>query len=308
MDNSPLVAIERKINDTINILSSIPKNESDIMDLSRMSIENRLDELKEERKRLFELKDKDKFIFVLSGNTVLDNKVSINVLSDILSQFQLMTNVIALSLSKTPAKMGRIPTHVIDQTQLYFKRSFEGSLGIELENYHDDQLSISEPLITSTMTRIYDLLHAGNDPDIILQQAADLGSRAIISYKNFLEYINKNKINVSIKWDNSYSGFYTWDIKHEEIPKIISNLVNIEEIVSEDTITSGRITGINIRRGTFEAILNDDSIISGKALYGVIKKAGNALDIESKLLLSKSTIINHALNKEKTSWHLNEIL
>ena len=87
----------------------------------------------------------------------------------------------------------------------------------------------------------------------------------------------------------------------------MSALDSINEIKNEDMVFNATITGINIRKNTFELKTEENNIIKGKSRLETLIKASGYIGTEVTVKLVKSVVISTACGN-KESWFLADIL
>lgn len=308
MQNELFVALDKKIESTKTMMEQLPAERTPEIDLLNKSLQSRLDDLKHEKKRIQELRNHENITVVLNGQGVRGNAVSVKVLSIVLRRFQDLADSIANALANEPAEHGKIPSSILNQSELFFKRCFDGSFGMEVEGPHQKQMSFERPLITYTITRLFDLLSSGNDADSIVESASGLGARAFKRYREWLQCIVEQQIDVDINWRSAYAGNYSWLTRHTSVPSILDTLEKIKEKTDDIVEEMGTITGINIRKETFEAQNECGELISGRSRHDLLLKSRNLIGQKTKLLLVRTTLRNTISGKEKVSWILSDVI
>ena len=97
------------------------------------------------------------------------------------------------------------------------------------------------------------------------------------------------------------------DIKYYNASKIIGTLDSMGEIRDEDIqLIDAMITGVNIRKFTFELTTNDNQIIKGKSRPETLIKASTKFGSKSNVKVTKSVceLYTGAL---KESWFLLDV-
>lgn len=299
-------ALDRKIKSTENELNRL--SNSPDKDFLFDSLNYRLSELQAEKTKLTELESREKLTIIISGEGVGEGTVSVRVLASVLNGIQSLADSIANALGNEPTQHGKIPQDIVNRSELKFTKCYPGSFGVELEGTVEDCLFYTEePLLTQTISKLFALLSTGDDSDKITDQIAELGTRTLNNYKQWLKFISEQNININCNWSSSFAGDYTWKVYSERLPTILNILNHIKEQTEEQLNVIGKITGLNIRKETFEIINEDGQVISGRSRYDMLIKNKLFMGQKASLTLIKTTVLNVTTGKEKVSWYLKDI-
>lgn len=304
-------SIDRKIKETeeqiLSIEQSFNEESLDYIILTDQ-LRNRLNNLKSQKKALEEAYLKESVKLVISGENVSKGKISTRVLVAVLDGFQAVADSIANSLINEPTSSGKIPSNILQQTDLELVNIFEGSFGVELEAKIEDSLIVDNAIITQTLDKFFKLLSSADDNDKVFDEISELGSRTLNHYKAWLKSISEYGIEVQVDRKNQYAENYSWKMKKDILPSLLNSLENLKEEFTEEVDIDGRLTGLNLRKETFEFISSTEEVISGRGKYEVIQNNKQLLGETIRLKLIKNVTRNLSTGREKITWFLKEIV
>ena len=307
MNSNIFNSIERKISETkneINRLKDVYCADSIEYTLLIPEMEKRLKDLINEEEKLKIFEKTESLKLVIKGENIDTGQISIRVLTGVLQGLQSLTDSIANALYNIPSSVGKIPNNILVETNLKLTGIFSGSFGIEIKSDISTNNDYESPIMTSTLNKFFDLLNSSLDPDKVMEEMSLLGSRTLNNYKEWLNTILDNNIDISIVRTNTYAEDNKYDIFKSSIPQIIKSMDYLKEENSEEIIYTGRLTGLNIRTFTFEFAVNDN-LIKGKGSLDTIDKIKNNLGSIIQLHLLKTTTKNLSNGNERISWFLS---
>ncbi|MCD2347418.1 hypothetical protein [Clostridium guangxiense] len=311
MNSERYKSIDRKIKETEEQITLIAKAFStdslDYMILNEQ-LNKRLENLKYQKQILVDAYLKESVKLIISGENVKKGKISSRVLVAVLDGFQSIADSIANSLINEPTSSGKIPANVLKQTDLELVNIFEGSFGVELESNIEDNLMVDNAVITETLDKLFNLLSSADDNDKVFDEISELGSRTLNHYKTWLKDISEYGVEVQLERKNQYAENYSWKMKRDKLPSLLNSLDNLKDEFTEELEIVGKITGLNLRKETFEFICNTEEVISGRGKYEIIENNKHLLGETVKLKLIKNVTRNLSTGREKIIWFLKDII
>jgi hypothetical protein len=310
MSNNHILAIDRKIkatNEEINNIQSSLNHDSFEYFMLINELNNRLIDLNNEKEKIQQSFGREKLTLVLSGNGVGSGIISNRILSSILQGIQQITDSIANSIGNEPSLKGKIPNSILAQTDFKICNVFKGSFGIELEGDISEKLTEEESLLTQTLHKFYDLLNTSNDSVKITEEITCLGPRTLVHYKEWLKTINEFGVDVRCDWNSSNAESYKWSTDHIKLADVLNTLESIKEIVTEDVVMTGIVTGMNIRKETFEFTPTEGEVITGKSKFELLFLNRDLIGEKTIISLVKNTMHNNYTGQEKVTWFLTQI-
>lgn len=306
MSMQAISAINRKISDTENQVKLIQETgdpNSILTQLSISELERRLENLRNEKSKIYNAQAKETVSIRIYGDNVETGKISNRTLISVLSGFQSMIEGIASVIDGSLASRGKITDKARMLTDFKVTETFAGSFGIKLEKDFEQMEMVSNSSDTGQIvSEFFDILECGENPERLVYNISPFGKRTVVHYREWLNQIKENAINLEINWLDDSAEFRSLNIKYPHTDSIIFTLDSIEEIINEEVIAKGILTGLNIRQNTFE-LKTDEGIIKGNSLFETLVSISHMINQEITVKLIKS---NSQLKSmvSKTSWYL----
>ena len=311
MSINQFTAIDKKIRSTEEELERI-KNTLDPSSVEyhflTSILNERLNELKKHKQELQDTIQSEKLTLVISGKGVEKGSISARVLAAVLNGLQSIADSIANALGNEPTEKGKIPSDILRQSDLIVVNTFPGSFGIELEGKIEYSNLFDDPLLTQTLSRLFGLLSSGTDADKIMESIADLGPRTLSHYKQWIKTMAEQEVSVHCEWKSRYAERYFWSIDTSTLPTLLETLDTIREEDSTEIELSGSLTGMNIRKETFEFMDDEGNIITGRSKNELLRNHRDLIGEKSRFKFIKTTTRNVSTGKEKISWFLFEVI
>lgn len=309
MSLASLNSINRKILATqteianIDDLSFLPKEAKDGLVLQ---LNSRLLSLKEEKRGLSY--SKELISIRLHGENVETGKISVRILSNVLSSFQALANSVAqVALGDLATAKGKISQRILDSVSLNVNSFYPGSFGVLLENIKQED-TLDCPVIETALAEMFSVFECGADISLLADQISPYGVRFTSHYKEFLENALENKIDIELNWTKSNADQQTYNISHNTTLDIINFLDNVNYVHDTPVIVSGEITMIDIRGFNFNMETADYGHIRGKSKYETLLLAKDRLGSRVEVSLIKSECFTGPNILKKESWYLEKIL
>lgn len=300
--------LNKRISEVEEILKTIENMDKDSIEykMNHYSFTKLYNELLAQKQELDESYGVERINFRIRGKEIGEGVISSRILSTILSGFQAITDSIANAIGNSPTYKGPIPKKILNACEFNVVGCFTGSFGLNLEAQYEPMFS-GNSLITQTMYKFIDLLYSANDPEKLQEELGILGQRTLGNYKRWLKNLCYYEIDVDLNWINSYAEKYYWDSSSFPIDKVIETLDTVKEETTEEVILTGKLTGINIRRETFEIVSDDGVLIEGKSKFEVLINNAELLDKKISAKMLKTTTRNINTYQAKVSWFLEDI-
>lgn len=307
MSMKSINSIDRKIQDTIDEIEKMSDKTSLVMRIMNTELQRRLEELKKERQEIINSSNRDCVSIRVYGEKIEKGRISNRLLISILSGFQLMTEGIANTITGSGATKGKITDLAKSLTDFEVSGFYDGSFGVVMEKRHE-QLEIQSDFSKTNqiMSEFFNILENSRLGIDLIESISPYGIRTVNYYKQWLNSIRENSINVEIDWKDDSAEIRKIDIKYYGVEDTIFTLDSIGEIEEESVIIKGILTGVNIRKNTFEVNSEENGIIRGKStletLLAISDKIGH--EINTSMIKNVSISQNNIL---KTTWFLSNL-
>ncbi|MBE5981523.1 MAG: hypothetical protein E7249_20710 [Paenibacillaceae bacterium] len=153
---------------------------------------------------------------------------------------------------------------------------------------------------------MFDVLENSIDSEQLIRRISPYGKRTITHYRDWLKELKNNAVKLEMYWCDESAEVRKLDIRYSKVESIIYTLDRLEEISNENRVINGVLTGINIRRNTFE-LNSEDGIIKGtstpETLIKISQKLG--LEIQTEMIVSTLKTDNYV---DKKMWYLVDTL
>ena len=308
MSNNFFRSIEKKIKQTDNEILEIKESNLDkeVKEFVLSQLNNKINELKIEKKRMDDLYGKEQLKLVLSGENIGKGEVPIRILADTLSNIQNLIDCIASSLRNQTNKNKRITNETKESTQFVLKEVFEGSFGMIIEAPFDPDMINNENVTTCTCKKMFDLLSCSDDEESLKLIANDLGYKTMNSYKQLLKKIQNSNSNINFEWDSNSGEKNIWKSDSYHLKETI-NKINTIQIEQEELIQKiGKLTKIDIVKEEFTVICKDE-VLNGKCNFEILMGMHSFLDKEKEFYFTKKIFKHINTGKEKIEWILTGV-
>ncbi len=309
MSTISLNAINRRINDTKAQIESLEKQEEClIIRFQKQELYRRLDILLKEKEAMLEASSKEQVRLRLYGENVDAGKIQNRILVSVLGGFQEMLDNIANTMVGANSSRGSVTEEAKHISDFQVCGIFAGSFGIVLEKDYEQLELTSESYETErVLDELFTILEYSESGTDLVGKIAPYGQRTVRHFRDWLNQMKENLINVEVDWRNEQAEIRKMDIKYYNASKIIGTLDSMGEIRDEDIqLIDAMITGVNIRKFTFELTTNDNQIIKGKSRPETLIKASTKFGSKSNVKVTKSVceLYTGAL---KESWFLLDV-
>ena len=304
MSFETITSLKKKIAETNAEISLIKSKKDDTSIISQYlleELERRLVDLQENLNRAYQSQAKETVSLKMYGENVEYGKVSNRILISVLSGFQSMLDSIASVTEGSPK--GKIKNSAKYISDFKVCGTFPGSFGILLEKDNIQHEVSQEALKTNQIvSSLFDVLENSIDSEQLIRKILPYGKRTIAHYRDWLKELKNNAVNLEMNWCDESAEVRKLDIKYSKVESIIYTLDRLEETSSENRVIKGVLTGINIRRNTFE-LNTEDEIIKGyitpEILIKISQKLG--LEIQAEMIVSTLKTDNYV---DKKMWYL----
>lgn len=303
-----LTTINKRITETKEQIDEFSALESSEMARFQIfELKRRLDELIKEKKKMEESQARELITLRAYGDSIEKGRISNRILISILSGFQAIVDDISNVLVGTNASRGQLKDYAKEISDFEVCGVFAGSFGIQLEkNYHQLEITNQSLRTNDILQEFFAVLENSTDSERLIDKISPYGQRTVKQYRQWLKQLKDDSVNIEINWINEISEKRRIDIKYTILRDIIYTLDSISEIQNEDVTITAVLTGINIRKNTFELKTEDNVIIKGKSrletLIKVSEKIGKSINVILIKSISKSSVCGI-----KESWFLVDI-
>lgn len=306
MLNNFFRSIEKKIKETENEILEIKESDlnKEVKEFILSQLNNKINELNCEKKRMDDLYAKEQLKLVLSGENIGKGEIPIRILADTLSNVQNLIDCIASSVRNQTNK--RITNETKGSTQFVLKEVFEGSFGMIIEAPFDPDMINNENVTTCTCKKMFDLLSCADNEESLKLIANDLGYKTMNSYKQLLKKIQNSNSNINFEWDSNSGEKNIWKSDSYHLKETI-NKINTIQIEQEELIRKiGKLTKIDIIKEEFTVICKDE-VLSGKCNFEILMKMHSFLDKVKEFYFTKKIFKHVNTGKVKIEWILTGV-
>ncbi len=218
-----------------------------------------------------------------------------------------MVEGIANTMTGSNATKGKISDLAKSLTNFEVSGVFDGSFGVVLEKgYEQLEIQSNFSKTNQIMSELFNILENSKSGMELIESISPYGSRTVNYYREWLNSMKENSVNIEIDWKDDSAEKRRMDIKYHCIDDVIFTLDSIGEIEEENVNIKGILTGVNIRRNTFELSTEENAIIKGKSTLEVLLSISNLIgqEINTSMIKNISRSQNNIL---KTTWFLSNI-
>ena len=310
MSYETITSLKRKIKDTeveIDLLKEESNKGSIIAEFNKLELERRLEKLRENLKYVYESQAKETVSIRMYGDSVEYGKISNRVLVSVLGGFQSVLDSIASVAEGAYNAKGKIKKDAKHLSDFKVCGTFAGSFGIVMEKDSGQHEVSQGTLKTDQVVRgLFDVTENSTDSDLPIRHISPYGKRTLINYRGWLKELKDNAVNLEMNWSDESAEIRRYDIMYNKSDDIIYTLDSLEEVFNEEKTIVGILTGINIRRNTFE-LNTDGGIIKGtstlETLIGISNKIGS--EVKANMIISTIKTNDYIT---KTMWYLVNII
>jgi hypothetical protein len=162
-------------------------------------------------------------------------------------------------------------------------------------------------VVQNALESSFNLFDAGNIEQIT-ENISNVGSNSIKFYSKFLLELNKQDVEIDVKWQNPDDVHKVWEGRKDNIQLLYNTLNQLKISEPEDIPFEGELITIS-SKGKFEVVTEDDIRIFGNFSHELLDamKEFHIGDICSGVI-TKTTIYNPVTEKEKVEYNLKSIL
>lgn len=303
-----LNSINRKIEETKKMIDEFSALESsEFAKCQKKELTRRLNSLEKEKSSIIESQAKESILLRIYGESVETGRISSRILVSVLDGFQTMMDNIANVLIGTNALRGQLKDYAKEITEMDVCGTFAGSFGIKLEkNYKQLELTHETLQTNNVLSEVFGILENSTDGIQLIEKISPYGQRTVQQYKKWLKDMESNSVNLELDWINEVSEKRKLDLEYVKSKDIIFTLDSIRGIKEEVVFAEALLTGINIRRNTFELKDTSGKIIKGKSRLETLIKVSEYMGKDVKAKLIKSTSESSVCG-EREIWFLDDI-
>ena len=237
------------------------------------SLKNREENILNELRETYERLQTDSFDVLIEGNGVRGTSVSLSFIGKMFTTFQGLVTSIAKSVREGPDARGATSHPLLEGSRLNLVATSPGSFRVVVSSQIP---AIGDSLVKESLKQFNELLSCADDKDLIKHKIGDLGPTVILKYKNFLDVISKNDVDVKFYDKMRPTSFQTWRLSSELSKRIYDVIVSEEKIPDETLTYRGVIKGISLISYQFEFLVEEaETPIKGifdKNLYSQVKE------------------------------------
>lgn len=281
---------------------------SSIAEFQISELSRRLCSLTDELNEMEESQARETITLRMYGENIETGKISNRILVSVLGGFQTLADDIANTLIGNNALRGQLNTYIKEITDFEVCGTFAGSFGVKLEkDYQQLEITNTSLKTNDILQELFSIFENSSSGEKLIERISPYGSRTVNCYREWIKQLKDEGVNLDINWTNEVAEQRKVKIKYSFAKDIMSALDSINEIKNEDMVFNATITGINIRKNTFELKTEENNIIKGKSRLETLIKASGYIGTEVTVKLVKSVVISTACGN-KESWFLADIL
>lgn len=309
-----LAVIDESINHYNQYIEMYPSDKA--LKFSLESVINRRSILLDELKEAFKLKNKSLFDLKLlkSGTSPIQsnsNEIPAAALGGVLTTYQeFLTSIVHRMHSNKESTTGRIPKHITQLSTINVAATSTGSFRV----IFSDSLNIlsysDQPTPTiDALKMINKILDSSNDLDKLKKLREELGTRVFSKYKNFIEHIVKNQLEISFYDELGCEIFEKKVINKEFSSRTYSILTNLEESPISYEILLGKLDTLGQRERRFKFYLDNGTVISGKFIKNLSSQLSR-WDFNQRVCckFKHQKFYNEAQDREIDNWTLIQVI
>jgi len=280
--------VSQLIRDNNGLMDKYPEEVG--LELDQWALESRKSDLLIELKKL-----NDYFKILMFDLTLEDNEfsnLSLDKVGSFFTSLQKLVTSLVQSIAGPVKKGAKVSDAIREISRLEIIDGNPGSLNIVLKE--KTEASVTDTLSKEAFNRLNFLFFCGDDRELIMDQLGKLGNKPIGSYKEFLNVIIKNNIDLKLYDNIKPEGYETFSLTNEFANKVYSVIIETTP-TTETEIIEGLLGAIDTFSKKFtikkpdETI--DNAIVEGKKVslkygedYAVLIK--NKLESNVKIEVS----------------------
>lgn len=304
-----ICSIERKIKETEEQIKGFQTLESSEMAKFQVTeLQRRLKELLQRKAELEESQARETLFLRAYGENIETGRISNRTLVALLGGFQTIIDDISNVLVGTNAARGQLKDYAKQIADLEVCGFFAGSFGVKLEkNYQQLELTNQSFKANDVLQEFFGILENSTEGETLIEKISPYGQRTVKKYREWLKEMKDNAVNIELKWINEVSEKRNIDIRYSKVSDIIYTLDSISSMKDEEVIIAGILTGVNIRKNTFELKTDENQIIKGKSRLETLIKISERIGSKIKVRLIKS-VSESSVCGTKETWFLVSLI
>ncbi|MGN7169285.1 hypothetical protein ACTHSJ_25810 [Paenibacillus cellulositrophicus] len=276
-----------------------------LIEMEQSSLRLRMEDLKKQKEQE-DLFRHEELEVAMYPQDLPSGQVSIRTLTTVLGGLQTITDSVANTLLNQASSRGPIPQNILERNSWVLRATKAGSFIAVLDLDHDQHLVFEDedPQQKIITKELFNLFNASDEEESLLEAISSLGERTLRHYAEWTKSLKELGTPISINWRSEREKVSTVAFdssKAENIYTILHEKLTSRE---EEIVLTGRLTGLNVRTGSFEFVTLESQKISGRILKEAVPNAIKHLDKRCYVDLLKITTTSSA-GKEKITWKMN---
>ncbi|MEY8296446.1 MAG: hypothetical protein ACLRJC_00650 [Emergencia timonensis] len=274
-----------------------------------LQLNSRLAQLQQQMDLCKQLEAKETIKLRIYGANIKTGKISSKVFLSVLNGFQSMTDIMAEYIVRTSmSKDGKINNELKSVTanlsDFQIVDTFAGSFGVVLEkDYGQIAINANVSKENQVIDAVFNIVENSEDVDSLIETIVPYGKRTVQHYKAWMESIIDNDANIELNWIDPSASSRKVNVRSEMANYIVTTLSSIDVSEDEDVELIGILTGVNIRKKTFELSIEDVGVIKGKSNLETLITVSNHLSKRVIAQLTKNTVCSRD-GIEQTNYYL----
>lgn len=229
--------VDNLIHSKMMLLNDFPNDFG--LKLSLLNFESRKKDLIRE---LTDVKNEFNIVtFDLSLYALNKEPITLNVLGDVSNKFnELIRSFLMTITGPIKKRTSRIKKFDIDLFKLQVDYVQTGSLIITLSEYGNLQHFGDSPL-KDALIKLNELIDCGTDKELIIQKMKTYGNKPIYNYKEFLNSITENKLDLKLYENSKPKNFKIKEINNRFAKSVYTIIDEAQETITEIITVKGLV-------------------------------------------------------------------
>ena len=282
------------------------KNIKDFATFTKLkSLENELLNIREKIKIINIERGKEIIELRLIGNKVNYGSIPLEIIGDITKNIALALIETSKFISFGNKRKKNKDKIVKDIINLRLEGIGTGSTIFYISSTTTPDL-FGNSLIQNTLDNYYQIINITN-MDNITEEIGNIGKNGLKYLSNFLNQLNKEDLEVELKWKNIEMVENVWNGSKENILQLYNNFNQVEFLPPETINLNGELKTISAK-GKFEILTEDSRTIYARFPIELLEKMEEFhINQNCNYKMYKNKVKNRVTNKEKIEYNLINI-
>ena len=213
----------------------------------------------------------------LAPESLPRTEYSLRGLGELMRLTQETVDALAQELDGRPTARGRIPNHILDQTELVYTGVAAASFVYSVAPLSRGAL-FESPLVRDALARLLEVLASGSgDPENVRAGLEGLQLRSITKLRDLLERVTQDEAGFSV-----YVAVPGEEVRSVEVDRATVHLMlSVARQLDQSSVTrehiTGRLIGVNLRTRVYELVeVQSDSKYAGHIMEDALSQVRGA--------------------------------